>query len=97
MTFRRFLMRAACGLCLVGAIALPAPATTPADDAAQADVNRGTVDLDRAPAKDAPERAQIGNPLWAIPLDSLTITRDRPLFTPSRRAPVPAVAAVPRA
>lgn len=33
-----------------------------------------------------------GNPLWAIPLSSLNATRDRPLFTPSRRAPAPAVA-----
>jgi hypothetical protein len=33
-----------------------------------------------------------GNPLWAIPLKSLTFTRDRPLFTPSRRPPAPPVA-----
>jgi general secretion pathway protein N len=33
-----------------------------------------------------------GNPLWAIPLSSLTATRERPLFLPSRRAPAPAVA-----
>ena len=36
-----------------------------------------------------------GNPLWAIPLGSLSNTRDRPLFTPSRRPPAPAVVAVP--
>jgi general secretion pathway protein N len=34
-----------------------------------------------------------GNPLWAIPLKSLSFTRDRPLFTPSRRPPVPPVPA----
>ena len=28
-----------------------------------------------------------GNPLWTIPLNSLTATRERPLFTPSRRPP----------
>jgi general secretion pathway protein N len=28
-----------------------------------------------------------GNPLWAIPLKSLTATRERPLFSPSRRPP----------
>jgi len=33
-----------------------------------------------------------GNPLWAVPLSSLSATRERPLFTPSRRAPAPAVA-----
>jgi general secretion pathway protein N len=46
----------------------------------------GTADK---PAERAPEPS--GNPLWAIPLSSLTATRDRPLFTPSRRAPAPAV------
>ncbi len=37
-----------------------------------------------------------GNPLWAIPLSSLTATRERPIFLPSRRAPAPAVAATPQ-
>lgn len=32
------------------------------------------------------------NPLWAIPLSALTATRDRPLFSASRRPPPPAVA-----
>ena len=36
-----------------------------------------------------------GNPLWAIPLSALTATRERPLFTPSRRAPAPAVPGTP--
>src|SRR6478735_9031959 len=48
----------------------------------------------------APPRAErpadpTGNPLWAIPLSSLTATRERPLFLPSRRAPAPAVAGTP--
>ena len=34
-----------------------------------------------------------GNPLWAIPLKSLTATRERPLFSPSRRPPAVFVAA----
>jgi general secretion pathway protein N len=34
-----------------------------------------------------------GNPLWSIPLSNLTATRERPLFSPSRRATPPAVAA----
>jgi len=33
-----------------------------------------------------------GNPLWGVPISTLTATRERPLFTPSRRAPAPAVA-----
>jgi hypothetical protein len=48
----------------------------------------------------APPRAQqpadpSGNPLWAVPLSSLTATRERPIFLPSRRAPAPAVAGTP--
>jgi general secretion pathway protein N len=34
------------------------------------------------------------NPLWAIPLSALTATRDRPLFSASRRPPPAAVAPV---
>jgi hypothetical protein len=44
-----------------------------------------------APAS-APERALSANPLWAIPLTALSGTRDRPIFSPSRRPPAPAVA-----
>jgi len=36
-----------------------------------------------------------GNPLWAIPLKSLTVTRERPIFLPSRRAPAPPAVAGP--
>jgi hypothetical protein len=36
-----------------------------------------------------------GNPLWAIPLRSLSVTRERPLFSPSRRPPPSAVVAAP--
>lgn len=36
-----------------------------------------------------------GNPLWAISLGSLSATRERPIFLPSRRPPAPAVAAAP--
>jgi general secretion pathway protein N len=34
------------------------------------------------------------NPLWAIPLTTLSNTRERPIFSPSRRPPPPAVAPV---
>jgi general secretion pathway protein N len=36
-----------------------------------------------------------GNPLWAVPLRSLSVTRERPIFSPSRRPPPPAVMAAP--
>jgi general secretion pathway protein N len=43
--------------------------------------------------KDVPVSA---NPLWAIPVGSMTATRQRPIFLPSRRVPAPpAVAAAP--
>jgi general secretion pathway protein N len=50
-----------------------------------------TVTAPAAPAP-APERALSANPLWAIPLTSLSGTRDRPIFSSSRRPPAPAVA-----
>ena len=34
--------------------------------------------------------ATAGNPLWALPLERLSITRERPIFSPSRRPPTPA-------
>jgi hypothetical protein len=36
-----------------------------------------------------------GNPLWAISLKDLSDTRDRPIFTPSRRPPPPPVVEKP--
>ncbi len=44
-------------------------------------------ELDRAPPS--------GNPLWAIPIKELSETRDRPIFTPSRRPPSPPVVEKP--
>jgi hypothetical protein len=51
-----------------------------------------------APVAPASERTLSANPLWAIPLAQLPNTRDRPIFSPSRRPPPPAVApaAVPK-
>ena len=43
--------------------------------------------------------ARAGNPLWAVPLSALSATRDRPLFSASRRppaAPAPIVAPPPK-
>jgi hypothetical protein len=95
MSVRYALRQISCGLCVLGAMNLSALALTSVDDAIQNDINRATINLDRNPVKAAPERGPIGNPLWAIPIGSLTLTRDRPLFTPSRRPPAPAVAAPP--
>ena len=40
------------------------------------------------------ERTLSANPLWAMPLKQFSVTRDRPIFLPSRRPPAPAAAAV---
>jgi hypothetical protein len=40
------------------------------------------------------ERALSANPLWGIPLTSLSGTRDRPIFSPSRRPPASTVAPI---
>jgi len=65
-----------------------------ADD--MAPVRRDPVpDVPRSKGPARAERQVRGNPLWAIPLMSFNVTRERPIFLPSRRAPAPAVAAAP--
>jgi len=54
-----------------------------------------TVGIVAPPAAPAPERALSANPLWAIPLAQLSATRERPIFSPSRRPPPVAAAAEP--
>jgi general secretion pathway protein N len=49
------------------------------------------------PPAPAVQRSQSNNPLWAIPLNELSGTRDRPIFSSSRRPPPAAVAADPAA
>jgi hypothetical protein len=52
-----------------------------------------------APVAPAPEPALSANPLWAMPLAQFPVTRERPIFSSSRRPPPPAVApaaAVPK-
>jgi hypothetical protein len=46
------------------------------------------------PAAPASERALSANPLWAMPLAQFPVTRERPIFSPSRRPPPPAVGPV---
>ena len=54
------------------------------------------LDLDtRVSQAPQPPPAQSGNPLWAVPLSALTVTRERPLFSASRRPPPLPVAAQP--
>jgi general secretion pathway protein N len=77
-------------------------ATLPAvDNAAGPDSNPG-LDVTRhampppdVTAKPPETPAVSANPLWAIPLSTLSATRSRPLFTPSRRPPAPIVINAP--
>ena len=47
------------------------------------------------PRPGAARQRRSGNPLWSIPLRTLTATRERPIFSPGRRPPAPAVANAP--
>ena len=81
---------------LLAAVEVRAANTPGALDLPPSNVVPAPVDV----APTAPPRAErpadpTGNPLWAIPLSSLTATRERPIFLPSRRAPGPAVANTP--
>jgi general secretion pathway protein N len=91
MTFRRIIL----AVCATAAASLPVLAATSSGEPGSLDAGRGAINLDQPQPIAVPERAQIGNPLWAIPLGSLDKTRNRPLFTPSRRPPAPAVVFVP--
>ncbi len=69
-------------------------------DASHSDASR--LDSERAPAAPIPapaaptshanQQSDRGNPLWAIPVDDLAATRERPLFSVSRRPKPPAAA-----
>src|SRR5258708_33146709 len=65
-----------------------------ADEVQKSNLGAQAVD---AAARDVPavtEAGSTGNPLWAVPLDALSMTRERPLFSPSRRPPPPVVVAL---
>jgi hypothetical protein len=65
------------------------PSSTRTDPAAPAQVVVSPPATAPAPV---PERALSDNPLWGIPLTQLPVTRERPIFSSSRRPPPPAVA-----
>jgi hypothetical protein len=80
---------------------LPAGAE-PAQDSSSLVMIDPAATVTDAPAKSAQrsvpvasEPTQGGNPLWSLPLGSLSTTRDRPIFSPSRRPPPPPVVAAP--
>ncbi len=69
--------------------AVTAPSTEPAVPQPRA----ASSGADTAPARRTAARTTeaepppSGNPLWALPLKQLSMTRDRPIFSPSRRPP----------
>jgi hypothetical protein len=86
------------------ALCLTAPAfaaTLPGIDAATGpdnpglDVTRNAMPPPDVTAKPPETPPLSAKPLWAIPLSALSATRNRPLFTPSRRPPAPIVANAP--
>ena len=46
------------------------------------------------PGSPAAERPLSANPLWGMPLKQFTVTRERPIFLPSRRPPAPPASTV---
>jgi general secretion pathway protein N len=69
-------------------------ATDRATDAADS-VDLGSVKPIARPSREASKPLPGGNPLWAVPLSVLSVTRDRPIFSASRRPPQQAVATPP--
>jgi general secretion pathway protein N len=61
-----------------------APATSPLDTSEPPPKRSGPVTGDPG-----------GNPLWSLPLSALSVTRERPIFSPSRRPPPPLAVAAP--
>jgi general secretion pathway protein N len=86
-------------LCLTApALAAAPPGST---DATNSAIDNPGLDVTRhaMPPPDVTKpvepQAAGANPLWAVPLSALAATRNRPLFTPSRRPPAPIVANAP--
>jgi general secretion pathway protein N len=81
----------------VAATATAGPIDDPARPAGSAPATEETGVADAAGLSGAPRapdpgaKPRGGNPLWTVPLSALSATRDRPLFSASRRPPIVAV------
>ena len=83
------------GVALLAAAGVAAPNLT-LDPGLQAVPRPPALALDTPISDDAKTPVvRSGNPLWAVPLSSLTVTRERPLFSASRRPPAPPVVMQP--
>src|SRR6266699_2349966 len=85
-------------LACAGLAASAMAATPPPGLGPESALNAGGLDptADRPAVPITRERGASGNPLWGIPLRTLTATRERPLFSPSRRPPAPPPVAAPK-
>lgn len=79
-------------LVAIGAVIAAVPAAT-ADTLDEAAPGVGVAPKATAPPSAPVQAAPGGNPVRAIPLAALAATRDRPIFSPSRRPPPPPSAA----
>jgi general secretion pathway protein N len=98
---RRGIFRALVGFTVMNGSAVVLAATSPlATIPGESAAERGAVEAVPEPLWNARpaarERTPTGNPLWAVPLRSLSVTRERPIFSPSRRPPPPAIVAAPQ-
>jgi general secretion pathway protein N len=89
--------------CALGVFVFAAPATLVAAPATAIEPPLAAT-ISAAPSSDLgviklentkTEAARSGNPLWAVPLSTLSVTRERPIFSPSRRPPPPPVVVPP--
>ena len=82
------------GAALIGALAGFVEITRTVAQPTDAGANAGAAGPGRPAAPAAAARPPpSGNPLWTIPVQQLTMTRERPIFSPSRRPPPPPPAA----
>jgi general secretion pathway protein N len=101
MMRRHIFLSTAAGLLVVSGLVISAFAATSSNDVPSDETSPPSIDVElnpakAAPAKVAPGRTTFGNPLWGIPLGSLSVSRERPIFSPSRRAAAPVVVSAPR-
>jgi general secretion pathway protein N len=93
------------GALFLGAAAMLDSSSVPAATSASLDIfsndganeSAGAVELGKLKPVAGPNRSEklapTGNPLWSIPLSALSATRERPIFSASRRPPQAAVVA----
>lgn len=84
--------------CLLGLVSSGFAATSRDADLLDRPAEAPVIELRPGPSAVPESREPLertGNPLWSIPLRSLTATGERPIFSPSRRPPPRAVANVP--